>query len=427
MSENETRSREFKGIWIPADLWLDTQLTAVQKVIYAEVDSFCSKGRSCFFSNEYLSTFCNISIPTITRLIRDMIEKGYLKQEGFDGRKRYLKIAKQPHQIDEPNQNDEADQSKCYKQPDHFDEHNNTYTNTTNKVSKDTYRDSENTESNIKFKKSIFVERWNKISPLKKVKDNPSSKTYQKIHRYCSYLINGTFGNHCQIEIDWAEANRVPLHFEARKFTQEEVFTGLERLTLFFQEGYWPEDKSRLKKMTVDSLIYNPMTHSSFLLKAMATEPKPIKQTKSLAPEEEGRYRIFLRDKIHTPLDEGRITLQVNDLKKRYESIKHIIALNETIHSGCADYFGTFSKFVGEHLKFLADYYSKHVGITSITKSWYPFLDRIKNNFHFDFDPDKHQLAKMEKDAKFAEEERQERRKARASREKVDIHAHEFI
>lgn len=32
-------SRKFKGIWIPANVWLGTELSIIEKVLLAEIDS----------------------------------------------------------------------------------------------------------------------------------------------------------------------------------------------------------------------------------------------------------------------------------------------------------------------------------------------------------------------------------------------------
>lgn len=85
----DSLQRDFKGIWISKEIWLDKRLSAVDKIVYAEIDSL-DDGEGCFASNEYLAEFCQVSVPTLVRAIAKLKELGYISQIGFDGRTRYL-------------------------------------------------------------------------------------------------------------------------------------------------------------------------------------------------------------------------------------------------------------------------------------------------------------------------------------------------
>ena len=86
----EDQKREFKGIWIPAEIWLDERLNALDKVIFAEIDSFSSSGRVCFKSNSVLAEFCQCSESKVSKTVSKLIDLGYIKCVSFDGRKRFL-------------------------------------------------------------------------------------------------------------------------------------------------------------------------------------------------------------------------------------------------------------------------------------------------------------------------------------------------
>lgn len=88
MAENE---RDFKGVWIPKEVWLDTRLNALEKVILTEIDSLDSSERGCFASNEHIATFCQCSESKVSKAISKLIELDYLYLQSFDGRKRELK------------------------------------------------------------------------------------------------------------------------------------------------------------------------------------------------------------------------------------------------------------------------------------------------------------------------------------------------
>lgn len=84
-------SRDFKGVWIPKEVWLDTRLNALDKVILMEIDSLDQGEKGCYASNEHLAKFCQCSKTKVSTAISKLIEYGYLYIQNFDGRKRELK------------------------------------------------------------------------------------------------------------------------------------------------------------------------------------------------------------------------------------------------------------------------------------------------------------------------------------------------
>lgn len=87
----DKEDRQFKGIWIDRDIWLDSRINALDKVILAEIDSLDVTEEGCYASNEYLSNFCQCSVSKVSSSISKLIECGYLSVKKFDGRTRYLK------------------------------------------------------------------------------------------------------------------------------------------------------------------------------------------------------------------------------------------------------------------------------------------------------------------------------------------------
>lgn len=84
-------NRDFKCVWIPKEVWLDTRLNALDKVILMEIDSLDQGEKGCYASNEHLATFCQCSKTKVSTAISKLIECGYLYIQNFDGRKRELK------------------------------------------------------------------------------------------------------------------------------------------------------------------------------------------------------------------------------------------------------------------------------------------------------------------------------------------------
>lgn len=85
--------RDFKGIFIPKEIWLDDELSAIDKFILAEIDSLdVDDSEGCYASNEYLSKFCKCSVTKVSTSISKLIELGYVRVAKSDGRKRFLKV-----------------------------------------------------------------------------------------------------------------------------------------------------------------------------------------------------------------------------------------------------------------------------------------------------------------------------------------------
>lgn len=83
-------NRDFKGVWIPKEIWLDNRLGAVDKIVFAEIWGLdCGDG--CFASNEYLANFCQCTQRNVQGIINKLKSLGLVEQVKFDGRTRWLK------------------------------------------------------------------------------------------------------------------------------------------------------------------------------------------------------------------------------------------------------------------------------------------------------------------------------------------------
>lgn len=83
--------RDFKGVWIPKEVWLDPRLNMLEKGILAEIDSLDMAERGCFASNKHIADFCQCSETKVSTAISKLIKLGYVYVQKFDGRQRELK------------------------------------------------------------------------------------------------------------------------------------------------------------------------------------------------------------------------------------------------------------------------------------------------------------------------------------------------
>lgn len=85
-------SRDFKGIWIPKEIWLFEGISSLEIILWAEIDSlYDSEKDGCYASNQYLCKLLGVKERRLQEMIHSLKDKGLIIQTGFDGRKRYLK------------------------------------------------------------------------------------------------------------------------------------------------------------------------------------------------------------------------------------------------------------------------------------------------------------------------------------------------
>jgi hypothetical protein len=179
MKEN----RDFKGVWIPKEIWLNTDLSIIEKVLLVEIDSLDNSERGCFASNEYLASFVQLSEGRVANIISDLKKRKFIIQVFFDGRNRGLRISKSESSF---NENVKPDLTKTGKQSTRKREHNNTVNKTTNNTD---YILSENSKefspieingNEIKEKKNGKVNPFQLISELQNIEKEKNCPKKEK-------------------------------------------------------------------------------------------------------------------------------------------------------------------------------------------------------------------------------------------------------
>lgn len=88
---------------IPANVRYDKELKDKAKLLYGEIVALSDKQGYCYASNKYFAELYEVSTTTISTLIKNLVEKGYIESEIIykEGTKeilnRYLKILKYPY------------------------------------------------------------------------------------------------------------------------------------------------------------------------------------------------------------------------------------------------------------------------------------------------------------------------------------------
>jgi hypothetical protein len=90
-------NRDFKGVWIPKEIWIDKELTWMEKLLLVEINSL-DNIEGCYASNQYFADFFNLSASRISEIISSLVEKKYITSkliyEGLQVKMRILKTTK---------------------------------------------------------------------------------------------------------------------------------------------------------------------------------------------------------------------------------------------------------------------------------------------------------------------------------------------
>lgn len=77
-TNNEPMQRDFKGVWIPREIWLNNELNWTEKLLLIEIDSL-QRNKECFATNDYFAKFLGLSKDRISKLISHLKKLGYIE------------------------------------------------------------------------------------------------------------------------------------------------------------------------------------------------------------------------------------------------------------------------------------------------------------------------------------------------------------
>ncbi len=75
------QKRVVKGIWIPIEIWENETLSIQEKVILAEIDSFCNHYESCYASNEHFANFIGVGTRRIQKILKSLEDKNLVERD----------------------------------------------------------------------------------------------------------------------------------------------------------------------------------------------------------------------------------------------------------------------------------------------------------------------------------------------------------
>lgn len=255
-------NRAFKGVWIPKDIWLSRDLSWTEKLLLTEIDSLDNGDDHCYATNGYFQEFLQVSIPTITRSIKELESKEYISVEfrkSSTGTQRIIKRLIPTNQIDDPPTNQ-------------IDEHNNTIRlNNTISSKADIKQQSCPTcdlELLVRWKPVIELLRrkWNMKVPDYEIGLFAQSdkvhctKSLKSILKYLDWISQGVFLSRISYDGDmkWLPMQVV----DVVRFVE----SAMDKLEQFEDVRNWPESKDWFNNVTASDFFFNIHTGKSMLV-----------------------------------------------------------------------------------------------------------------------------------------------------------------
>lgn len=72
-------TQKLKGLWIPAEILLNKDLSDKEKIILSMILYLSEERKSCFASNKYIANIVNVKADRVSKIIRSLREKNYIK------------------------------------------------------------------------------------------------------------------------------------------------------------------------------------------------------------------------------------------------------------------------------------------------------------------------------------------------------------
>jgi hypothetical protein len=140
-------NRDFKGIWIPKEIWLNKDLSLQEKIFLVEIDSLDNES-GCFASNEYFSDFFGLSKTRCSQVINSLKSKNIVEIEyqynGKEIKKRILRVSNNlkgvSRKLDQGMKNPKGGMKKIVTGYEENCKDNNTVNNTVNNTKNESFK-----------------------------------------------------------------------------------------------------------------------------------------------------------------------------------------------------------------------------------------------------------------------------------------------
>ena len=109
----DKEKRAFKGVFVPANIWLNEEIKPSEKMLLTEIDSLDTQNE-CFANNDHFTSFLNVSKGRVSQMISHLKRLGFInvklvyKKNSKQIEKRIITINKQRFYGDTHLENDDT-------------------------------------------------------------------------------------------------------------------------------------------------------------------------------------------------------------------------------------------------------------------------------------------------------------------------------
>jgi len=82
----EANRKGFKGVWLCAATYESQELSAVEKLLLAEIDALTTDTDACYATNAHFSERLGVTVTRVDHLLGKLTRLGYIVRVSFDGR-----------------------------------------------------------------------------------------------------------------------------------------------------------------------------------------------------------------------------------------------------------------------------------------------------------------------------------------------------
>jgi hypothetical protein len=317
--------RDFKGVWICKEIWLDKTLTWMEKLLLVEINSLDSVD-TCFASNNHFAKFFDLSASRISQMVNSLIKKKYItvlyEREGKQIKKRTLIVINNSIKDIKGGIKDIKGGIKDIKGgikdikggyleycEDNNTDINNTINNTINKYIErksaqgklpiqEEYEYNNNTTIKNYYEENLeYIDFWNTLcdqtenNTLSKIKTDKPSKTISNICEKIHHIKNNTFTKKYKLDSYKYKDNYPDIDDTKIKRTIRKYFSLQKEGYCYSTDNY--DQRPKIKNM--DGFLYNLSKKSSYFYSLLEKS-------------------VFKRDVIEKKENENRVPLSIKKI-----------------------------------------------------------------------------------------------------------------
>ena len=258
--------RDFKGVWIPKEIWLNEDLGWSEKLLLVEIDSL-SKNGECFASNEHFGKFLKLSKKRVSELITELHRAGYITvqlvyREGSKQiEKRIIKPIAEIRHTPSGKSLDPLAENVVTPIAENRVDNNTLIINTINNTkSKNTY-EQEFEKLWAKYPRKIGKKKaFDSFKKARKIKKVPYEVIESGLYRYLKYIE--------QQELDEQYIQHGSTFFNQEKWQDEFITTGVNRKPKnameYYRQQYGEEKQNGFTRDETVIDYYSEVLHEPF-------------------------------------------------------------------------------------------------------------------------------------------------------------------